>query len=59
MSLPLSANLDDPKEVGKNSLLILPSSVKRSSVQWAALVKMVYLPDLSALGKQISSEDRV
>jgi hypothetical protein len=59
MSLPPSANVDGPKEVGKNSLLIPPSSVKRSSVQWAALVNMVYLQDLSALGKQISSQDRV
>ncbi|KAG2045626.1 hypothetical protein BDR06DRAFT_1015461 [Suillus hirtellus] len=30
---------------------------KRSSIQWVALVKMVYLPDLSVLRKRINSED--
>jgi hypothetical protein len=59
MSLPRSANLDDPREVERSSLLIPPSLAKRSSVQWAALVKMVYLPDPWALGKRINSEDRV
>jgi hypothetical protein len=59
MSLPRSANLDGPKEVGRSNLRIPPSLAKRSSVQWAVLVKMVYLPDPSALGKRINNEDRV